>query len=156
MASGFSASYSNQNPAPCPRQGTVGRGREPVFLLPGKQSTLAQDFFAEFGGQAVAQQEAGIRGIADAEARNGFFIKAASQQILPGSRSFGALQAFLKKCGCALLDVEQLCAELGFFRLSGAGVRGFGQRNPQLLRYQPEGFGKSDVLDFLHEAEDVS
>ena len=46
--------------------------------------------------------------------------------------------------------------EAGFFRLSGAGVRSFGQRNPQLLRYQPDGFGKSDVLDFLHEAEDVS
>src|SRR5215472_3488556 len=30
------------------------------------------------------------------------------------------------------------------------------QRDAQLLRHQPHGFGECDVLDFLHEAEDVA
>ena len=126
-ASGFGYPASaNLHPAQCCPAEARGRPSAPlragfarsrVFLLPGKQSALPQHFFAEFACQAVAQQEAGIRGIADAEARNRFFVQPAALQILSRSRSLGTLQAFLEKCGSALLRVEQLRAQFGFLRL---------------------------------------
>ena len=41
-------------------------------LLPGEQAALAQDFFGEFFFQAIAEEEAGIGGVADAEVRDHF------------------------------------------------------------------------------------
>ena len=86
---------------------------KPVFLLPRKQSALPQHFFAELARQTVAQQEAGIRRVADAKARHRLFIQPASGEILARPRALGALQAFLEKCGGSLLRVEQLRAQLG-------------------------------------------
>jgi hypothetical protein len=47
-------------------------------LLPGKEAALTQDFFAEFFFQAVAEKEAGVGGVADAELRDHFLIEAAA------------------------------------------------------------------------------
>ena len=49
-------------------------GRKPVVLLPGEQAAFAEDFFGEFLFQAVAEEEAAIGGVADAEAGRRFFV----------------------------------------------------------------------------------
>ena len=54
------------------------------------------------------------------------------------------------------MDVEQLSAQPGFLGLAGRGVTRLGQRNAQLLRDEADGFGESNVFDFLDEAENVA
>src|ERR1700733_573130 len=79
---------------------TPGAGsRRPLFLLPREKPTLAQHFFGELAGEAVAQKEAGIGRVADAKMGNRLFSESAPGEILSGARTLGALQAFLKKCG---------------------------------------------------------
>ena len=125
-------------------------------LFPGEQAALAQDLFAEFLFQAVAEEESGIGGVADAEAGDHFVVQAAAGEIFPGSRAFGAPQALLKKCDGALVDVEQLAAQAGFFGFAGSRITRLGQRDAELLGHQTHGFGEGDVFDFLDEAEDVA
>ena len=42
--------------------------------FPGEEAGFSEDFFGEFGFQAVAEEETGIGGEADAEASNHFFV----------------------------------------------------------------------------------
>jgi hypothetical protein len=125
-------------------------------LLPGEEAGFAEDFFGEFGFQAVAEEETGIGGEADAEASNHFFVKATTRQIFAGAGAFGTAETFLEKCDGAFVDIEELAAEAGLFGFAGRGVAGFGQRDAEFLCNQADGFGESDVLDFLDEAEDVA
>ena len=94
--------------------------------------------------------------IADAELRDHFFIQAAAGQIFAGPCAFGTAEAFLEERDGALVHVEQLAAQAGFFGFAFGGVAGFGKRNTQLLRDHPDGFREGDVFDFLDEAEDVA
>jgi len=126
------------------------------LLFPRKQAAFAEDFFGEFVFEAVAKQEAAVGGVAYAEFRDHLFVEAAASEVFAGSRTFWAAEAFLEERYCALVNVEQLPAETGFFGFSGRGVAGFGQRDAELLRYQTDGFGESDVFDLLDEAEDVA
>ena len=83
-------------------------------------------------------------------------IEAAAGEVFAGAGAFGAAQAFLKECDCALVDVEQLSAQARFFGFAGSGVTGLGQRNAELLRDHADGFREGDVFDLLDEAEDVA
>ncbi len=130
--------------------------RKPVVLLPGEEAAFAEDFFAEFVFQAIAQEEAGIGGVADAEFRDHFLIEAAAGQVFAGFRAFGTAKAFLKEGDGALVHIEQLAAEAGFLGFAGSGEAGLGERNSQLLRQQPDRFREGDVFDFLDEVEDVA
>ena len=132
------------------------RNAEPaVFLLPGEQTALAQYLFAEFAFQAVAQQESGVGCVADAKLRNGLFVQPAAKQVLPRSRSFGTLQAFLKKRHGPLMNVQQLGAQPGFLGLRGTRIARLGQRDTEFLRHEPDCLRERNVLGFLHETEDV-
>ena len=146
----------SSSPDPVIPSGRHGIDGLRALFFPGKQSALAQHLFAEFALQAVAQKEAGIRGVADAKACDRLFVQSATQQIFARSGTLGTPQAFLEKCRGALVDVEQLGAQLGFFRFRRTGVSRLGQRDAELLRHQPDSFGEGDVFDFLDEAEDVS
>ena len=53
-------------------------------FLPRKQAAFAEDFFAEFGFQAVAEEEAGIGGVADAEVGDGVIVQAAARPDIRG------------------------------------------------------------------------
>src|SRR5271155_4257996 len=87
---------------------------------------------------------------------NGLRIKAASVQILAGIRPFRPSQAFLKKRCRAHVNVEQRHSSLSVARLGWAGERNLRHRHALLLRDQPNGLRKRDVLDLLHEGEDIS
>ncbi len=54
------------------------------------------------------------------------------------------------------MHIEQHAAQLRIFSFRRTRVSGLGQSDIQLLRNQPDGLGKSDVLDLLHEGENVS
>src|SRR5258708_39496648 len=54
------------------------------------------------------------------------------------------------------MHVDELAAPPRLLRLSGRAVLGLGQGEAQLLRHQADGLGKTDVLDLLHEAENVA
>jgi hypothetical protein len=45
---------------------------------------------------------------------------------------------------------------MGRARLFRAGKADFGHGHAKLLRDQPDGFGEGDVLNFLHETEDIA
>ena len=66
-------------------------------LFPGEEAAFAEDFFAEFGFQLVAEEEAAVGGVADAEFCDQFFGQAAALQIFAGAGAFGAAQRCLKK-----------------------------------------------------------
>jgi len=116
------------------------------LLFPRKQAAFAEDFFGEFVFEAVAKQEAAVGGVAYAEFRDHLFVEAAASEVFAGSRTFWAAEAFLEERYCALVNVEQLPAETGFFGFSGRGVAGFGQRDAELLRYQTDGFPRPPLL----------
>jgi hypothetical protein len=75
-------------------------------LFPGEEAAFAEDFFGEFVFEAIAEEEAGVGGEADAELRDHFLVEAPSGEIFAGASAFGAAQAFLKKCDGALVDIE--------------------------------------------------
>ena len=54
------------------------------------------------------------------------------------------------------MDVDQSAPKLGGALFLRRGEAHLGHRNLQLVRDQPDGFGEGDVLDLLHEAEDVA
>ncbi len=140
-------------PAACSVLGARGSG--PRGFFPRKQSALAQGIFVEFIFQAITQQEAGIGGVADAELRDHLLVQSASGEVFTGAGAFGTAQAFLKEGDRTLMDVEQLSAKTGFLGFAGRRVARFGKGHAEFLRDQPNGFGESDVLDFLDEAENV-
>ena len=106
--------------------------------------------------QRIAQHEARIRSIADAKFGQVFWRQAARGQIFAGVGRFGPAQLLLKKVAGALVDFDQPAAHFGVTCFLRRGVAHLRQGNLQLLRYQPHSFGKSDVLDLLHEGENVS
>ena len=71
-------------------------------------------------------------------------------------RRLGALQLLLKKHARPLVDFDQAAALLGLPRLLGRGVGDLGHRDAELLGHHAHGFGEGDVLDLLHEAEDIA
>ena len=74
-----------QHPRPGPsKDGRTADGCIAVFLLPRKQSALAENFFAEFVFQAVAQEETGIGGVADAELRDHLFVRGRVRRDIRG------------------------------------------------------------------------
>src|SRR5579872_2883787 len=54
------------------------------------------------------------------------------------------------------MSVEQLSAKLCVFGFGRAAVVQLGHGNAELLGDEADSFGKSDVLDFLNEAENVA
>ena len=54
------------------------------------------------------------------------------------------------------MNIEQHGAQPGFLGLCRTRERDLGQRNPQLLRHRSHRFGESNVLDFLHKAENIA
>jgi hypothetical protein len=93
------------------------RGNAPIalsgrfLLLPGEKAAVAQEVFAELGFQAVAEKEARIRRVSDAELGDHGVIEAAPGQVFAGTGAFGTLEAFLKEGDGAFVDVEQLSAQ---------------------------------------------
>ena len=71
-------------------------------------------------------------------------------------RCLRALQLLLKKCARALVDLDQAAALLRLPRLFRRGVRDFRHRDAELLGHHAHGLGEGDVLDLLHEAEDIA
>jgi len=105
-------------------------------LFPGEEAAFAQDFFAEFVLQTIAENESGVWGEAYSELLDHFFVEAASGEVFSGSGAFGTAQTFLEKGYGAFVDIEQLAAKTGFFGLAFGGVSGFGQRDSEFLGYQ--------------------
>src|SRR5712671_5840221 len=54
------------------------------------------------------------------------------------------------------MHVEQLPAQFSFCCFGWPAELLFGQFNPEFLRDRTHRFGKGDVLDLLHEAEDIA
>ena len=63
---------------------------------------------------------------------------------------------FLKKCTCTFVNFDQAAALLRLSRLFRRGIRDFGHGDAEFFGDHAHGFGKSYVLDLLHEAEDVA
>ena len=97
-----------------------------VVLLPRKQAAFAQDFFAELALQTIAQEEAGVGGVADAELCDHLVVQAAAEQVLASTGAFGTAQAFLEKGDGALVNIEQLPAQASFLGFAGSGIAGLG------------------------------
>src|SRR5438876_398358 len=70
--------------------------------------------------------------------------------------AFRPLEILLKKGAGTLMNVEQHTAHLSFLRFRRTAVTRLGQRDAKFLRDRPHRLGESDVLDLLHEAENVS
>src|SRR5581483_270643 len=104
----------------------------------------------------VAQKKSGFWGKAHAEARDGFVIQAAADKVFAGVSCLGPAQLSLKEGAGTLVHIEQRRAELCFFGFGGSIEGGLGQRNANLLRNRADGFGKGNVFQLLHEAEDVT
>jgi hypothetical protein len=88
--------------------------------------------------------------------RDHFFVQATAGEIFAGFCAFGTAEAFLEEGDGALVYIEKLAAQAGFFGFAFGGVAGFRQGNAELLRHHTDGFGEGDVFDFLDEAEDVA
>ena len=127
-----------------------------AVLFPRKQPAFPQYFLVELAFQAVAQQESGIRRVANAKQPDRLFVQAPPGKILPGMCTLGPLEILLEKCTRSLVDFEQDSAQPGFLRLDRTAVIDFGQRDAQLLGDGSYGFWKSDVFNLLNEAEDVT
>src|SRR5579864_9647573 len=127
-----------------------------MAVFPRKQSALAQHLLAEFVFQTITQQKSGIRSESDAEFLDGRLVEAASSKVFASASAFGTPQAFLKKSACALMDLKQSSTQPGVMRFRLAAKNSFGKRDAQLLRDQAHGLRKSDVLNFLNEAEHVA
>ena len=110
----------------------------PSVLLPGKQAAFAEDVFAEFVFEAVAQKKSRVGGVADAELCDHLFVQAAARKVFAGAGAFGAAKAVLKERDGALMDVEELAAESSFLGFAFVGVGGFGQRDAELLCNESE------------------
>ncbi len=85
-----------------------------------------------------------------------FGREAAAGQVFAGDGAFGAAQLLFKPGGGGLVQFEQLAALAGFGGFFGRGELALGQRDAGLLRDDAHGFREADVLNFLHEAEDVA
>ena len=97
-----------------------GPGLAARSFFPRKQAAFAQCFFIEFVLEAIAEEESGIGGVADAEFRDRFRVQAAALKILTGAGAFGTAQAVLEKCHCALVYLDQLAAQLSLFGFAGS------------------------------------
>ena len=70
--------------------------------------------------------------------------------------AFRPLEILLKKGAGTLMNVEQHTAHLSFLRFRRTAVTRLGQRDAKFLRDRPHRLGERNVLDLLHEAENVS
>src|SRR5207237_1049043 len=84
------------------------------------------------------------------------FIQSASRQIFASVCAFRPLEILLKKGAGTLMNVQQHTSHLSFPGFRRTAVTGFGQRDAKFLRDRPHRLGESNVLDLLHEAENVS
>src|SRR5581483_3221449 len=113
-------------------------------------------FFLPISLQPVAQDEAGIRRVADAELADDLLRQTAPGKVLACAGPFGAAKLVLQEQAGALVHVEQDAAKLRIARFGGRVVLLLRQRDAELLRDQANGLRKRDVLDLLHEGEDVA
>src|SRR5579864_3348199 len=127
-----------------------------MAVFPRKQSALAQHLLAEFIFQTITQQKSGIRRKSDAEFLDGRLVTTQYSKVFASASAFGTPQAFLKKSACAFMDFKQSSTQPGVMRFRLAAENSFGKRDAQLLRDQAHGLRKSDVLNFLNEAEHVA
>src|SRR5438552_10154206 len=70
--------------------------------------------------------------------------------------SFRPLEILLKKGAGTLMNVQQHASQLSFLCFRRTAVTRLGQRDAEFLRDRPHRLGESNVLDLLHETEDVS
>src|SRR5256886_703113 len=70
--------------------------------------------------------------------------------------AFRSLEILLKKGAGTLVNVQQHATQFSFLCFRRTAIPGLGQRDAEFLRDRPHRLGESDVLDLLHEAEDVS
>src|SRR5207244_5297620 len=70
--------------------------------------------------------------------------------------AFRPLEILLKKGAGTLMNVQQHAPHLSFLGFRRTAVTRLGQRDAEFLRDRPHRLGESNVLDLLHEAEDVS
>ena len=82
--------------------------------------------------------------------------KPAALEVFASVRRFRTLQPLLEKAASRLVQIEQGSAQFGLASLSRAVELHLRHGHAQLLRQQPHGFGKGDVLDALQELVDVA
>ena len=78
-----------------------------------------------------------------------------SCQVLARQRSLRPAQLLLEPASRRLMQVEQFPAHPGFSRFLWGGELPLGQGNPALLRHNPHGFRKGNILDLAHKAENI-
>src|SRR5581483_3319982 len=120
------------------------------------QAGFSEQILGELAAQGIAQQKAGVRRVSNAKCRNGLVVQTATLQILARMRALRTPQICAKKLASAVVDIEQLAANLRIAGLSGTGVRQPRQRHATLLRNQADGLGEGDVFNFLNEGKYIA
>ena len=87
---------------------------------------------------------------------DGFVIETTVFEILARMRSFRAFQAFLEKRAARSWISSSPVRTFASFASAGLEKVTFGMGDAEFLRDEADSFGKSDVLDFLDETEDVT
>src|SRR5262249_42498932 len=105
---------------------------------------------------SVAQQKAGFGGVADTKGLNRFFVQAAAGQVFARLGGLRALQVIFKEVHRSLVQVKQHRPLPRFFSFGWTAWSLLGNGDAKFLSDGPNGFGKSDVFDLLHEAEHVA
>ena len=81
-----------------------------------------------------------------------FGRESAASQVFAGYGAFRAAQLLFEKGGCGLVQFQQFGSLARFGGFFGRGELALGQGNAELLRDDPDGFRKADVLDFARRS----
>ncbi len=133
-----------------------GPSRAVLLLLGGEQARKPQKIGGGRSLQPVAQRVEGIRSIANAELRDRLRRQTAAGKIFPRPGAFRRAQLLFKPGRRQLVQFEQLAALAVLLRLLRRGEFPLGQGDAALLGHDFDCFREADVLDLLHEGEDIA